>query len=92
MVAASTEPTSTTASTINSTRFLLCRSASRPINGVAAAAASRFAVTAQLTADGGRVELVGDDAEHRNDGGLQDGDGQDDDAQPGDQRPGRRSG
>ncbi len=31
------------------TRFLLCRSASRPINGVAATAASRFAVTAQLT-------------------------------------------
>ena len=29
---------------------MLCRSASRPINGVAAAAASRFAVTAQLTA------------------------------------------
>ncbi len=40
-------------------------------------------------ADGGRVELVGDDAEHRNDGGLQDGDGQDDHAQPGDQRRGR---
>ena len=50
VVAASTEPTSTTASTTSSTRFLLCRSASRPINGVAAAAASRFAVTAQLTA------------------------------------------
>ena len=50
VVAASTEPTSTTASTTNSTRFLLCRSASRPINGVAAAAASRLAVTAQLTA------------------------------------------
>ena len=41
---------STTASTISSTRFLLCRSASRPISGVAAAAASRLAVTAQLTA------------------------------------------
>ena len=50
VVAASTEPTSTTASTHSSTRFLLCRSASRPISGVAAAAASRFAVTAQLTA------------------------------------------
>ena len=50
VVAASTEPTSTTTSTTSSTRFLLCRSASRPINGVAAAAASRLAVTAQLTA------------------------------------------
>ena len=34
---------------MSSTCFLLCRSASRPINGVAATAASRFAVTAQLT-------------------------------------------
>ena len=34
----------------------------------------------------GRVQLVGDDAEHRNHGGLQDGDGQDDHAQSGDQR------
>ena len=50
VVAASTEPTSTTASAIKSTCFLLCRSASLPINGVAAAAASRLAVTAQLTA------------------------------------------
>ncbi len=50
VVAASSEPTSTTASTLSSTRLLRCRSARRPINGVAAAAASRFAVTAQLTA------------------------------------------
>ena len=49
VVAASTEPTNTMASTHSSTRFLLCRSARRPISGVAAAAASRLAVTAQLT-------------------------------------------
>jgi hypothetical protein len=37
-------------STVSSTRFLLCRSASLPISGVAAAAARRLAVTAQLAA------------------------------------------
>ena len=50
VVAASTEPSSTTTSTVSKTRFLLCRSASRPISGVVAAAARRFAVTAQLAA------------------------------------------
>ena len=35
-----------------------------------------------------RVQLMGDDAEHRNDGGLQHGDGQDHHGQAGDQQPG----
>ena len=87
VVAASTDPTSTTASTISSTRFLLCRSASRPING-GRRGGEQIRGDRPADSDGGTVELVGDDAEHRNDRGLQDGHGQDDDAQPDDQCPG----
>ena len=36
------------------------------------------------------VQLVGDDAEHRDDGGLQHGDGQDHHGQAGDEHPGSR--
>lgn len=41
VVAASREPARTIASTQSNTRFLLCRSASRPMSGVVAAAPSR---------------------------------------------------
>jgi hypothetical protein len=50
VVAASTDPIRTMIRTPSRTCFLLCRSARRPIRGVDAAAASRLAVTAQLTA------------------------------------------
>ena len=86
-----TEPSSTMTSTASRTCFLLCRSASRPINGVAAAAASRFAVTAQLTATVETSSCVGDDRRARNHRGLQQRDGQHHEAQSGDQQP-RRSG
>ena len=88
VVAASTEPTNTMASTHNNTRFLLCRSARRPISGVAAAAASRFAVTAQLTPTmdasswSAMIPSTGTTAVCRI------GDSQDDDAQADDQCPG----
>jgi hypothetical protein len=49
VTAPSTEPAITTASTASSTRFLTCRSARRPSRGVLDAAASRLAVTTQLT-------------------------------------------